>query len=447
MVDRFDLDNFDESLSQERRRRAQQQRRPQQNRSQDTSGSRPVYRDAAIARRRREAQRKRRLRNRAIIIGVGILIVVFIILMFSLMIRGCSCSSSGKKPETSGISTDTKQQQASVNPAATSSEPSAQAVNQQDLSPSYFKTPVIKDDNTNGELYYAIYVWNKTGYELFGGDDERSKTYANTINTLAAKLPGIKVYDMIIPNHTEFGLPQRLKSGEITSTSQADSIKAAYAALSKDVTAINPYNYLADHNEEYIYFKSDHHWTGLGAYYAYKAFADTNGLPALNLKDCTEHQIDGFTGSFSNSAPNLDVDSVHYWDFPYSVTMDLTYDGGNTETYDTPYYKGAAEGSLTYGVFIFGDNPLTVLKSKSENATQGKKLAIVKESYGNCLAPYFTNNYEEVHVIDFRYFRDNINKSFQAYCTENGITDVLFVNGVMSANTQIQLDSMTGMFD
>lgn len=448
MVDRFDLDNFDDSLSQERRQRAQQQRRPQQSHSQGTSGGRPVYRDAASARRRREAQRKRRLRNRVIIVCVGILIVVFIILMFSLMIKGCSCSSSGKQPETSSISTDTKQQQqSSSNSPATSSEPSAQPVNQQDLSPSYFKTPVIKDDNTNGELYYAIYVWNKTGYELFGGDNERSKTYAETINSMAAKLPGIKVYDMIIPNHTEFGLPERLKSGDITSTSQAESIKAAYAALSKDVTAINPYNYLADHNEEYIYFKSDHHWTGLGAYYAYKAFADTNGMPALNLKDCTENQIDGFTGSFSNSAPNLDVDSVHYWEFPYSVTMDLTYDGGNTETYDTPYYKGAAEGSLTYGVFIFGDNPLTVLKSKSENATPGKKIAIVKESYGNCLSPYFTNNYEEVHIIDFRYFRDNVNKSFQAYCTENGITDVLFVNGVMSANTQIQLDSMTGMFD
>ena len=217
MVDRFDLDNFDDSLSQERRQRAQQQRRSQQSHSQGTSGGRPVYRDAASARRRREAQRKRRTRNRVIIVGVGILIVVFIILMFSLMIKGCSCSSSGKQPETSSISTDTKQQQqSSAGSAATSSEPAAQPVNQQDLSPSYFKTPVIKDDNTNGELYYAIYVWNKTGYELFGGDDERSKTYANTINTLAAKLPGIKVYDMIIPNHTEFGLPQRLKSGDIT---------------------------------------------------------------------------------------------------------------------------------------------------------------------------------------------------------------------------------------
>ena len=98
-------------------------------------------------------------------------------------------------------------------------------------------------------------------------------------------------------------------------------------------------------------------------------------------------------------------------------------------------------------MFIFGDNPLTVIKSKSENAEKGKKLVIVKESYGNALAPYFTNNYEEVHVVDFRYFSSTVGKTLPAYCVENGITDVLFANGVMSANTQLQLDSMTGMFN
>ena len=464
MVSREDLDNFDESLDRRRRSAPSQPYRssarpqrnsphPQRNGSQpqrngahpqrrpnNGASGRPVYRNAS-ARRRREAQRKRRLRNRIIIIGFGLGLLILIIVLFSLMIRGCS-SGSGEKNK---VSTDTIQQQGGNSPA-TKDEAATPAVGQ-DLSPTYFKTPVIKDDNTNGELFYSIYVWNKTGYELFGGDDAHSKTYATTINTLAAKLPGIKVYDMIIPNHTEFGLPERLKSGEIVSTSQADSIKASYEALDKNVTPINIYNYLADHNEEYIYFKSDHHWTGLGAYYAYKAFADTNGMAALKLEDCTEKTIDGFTGSFTNSAPSLDTDTVHYWEFPYGTEMTLTYDGGVTETYDSPYYSGATEGSLTYGVFIFGDNPLTVIKSKSESAEKGKKLVIVKESYGNALAPYFTNNYEEVHVVDFRYFSSTVGKTLPAYCVENGITDVLFANGVMSANTQLQLDSMTGMFN
>ena len=395
MVSREDLDNFDDSIDRRRRSAPSQPQRgsaaprrnppqphrsgsqPQQRRPRPNNGAsgRPVYRNAS-ARRRREAQRKRRLRNRAIILGIGAALLILIIVLFSLMIRGCS-SGSGSKEK---VSTDTIQQQGGV--TATPDEAANTGTAEGDLSPTYFKTPVIKDDNTNGELCYSIYVWNKTGYELFGGDDAHSKTYADTINTLAAKLPGIKVYDMIIPNHTEYGLPERLKSGDVVSTSQADSIKAAYSGLDKNVTPINVYNYLADHNEEYIYFKSDHHWTGLGAYYAYKAFADTNKMTPLKLEDCTEKTIDGFTGSFNGniegSGLTLDTDSVHYWEFPYATEMTLTYAPGATETYDSPYYSGASEGSLTYGVFIFGDNPLTVIKSQSENAEKGKKLVIVK---------------------------------------------------------------------
>lgn len=440
MINRTDLDNFDDSID------SRNYRRRQTNRRQSNMSGRPVYKTAS-ARKRRQAQRRRRLRNRIIIVGSGILIIVLIILLFSVMIKGCSGGDSHKN-----VSTQTIQQQELSN-TATKSEPDSNSKGDpesnlsKDLQPTYFKTPVIEDDNTNGELYYSIYVWNKTGFELFGGDDARSKNYADTINGLADKLPGINVYDMIIPNHTEYGLPERLKSGEVTSTSQADSIKAAYEGLGSKVTPINAYNYLADHNTEYTYFKSDHHWTALGAYYAYKAFADTEGLPALSLDTCTEQQIEGFTGSFTNTAPNLDVDTVHYWEFPYSISMDITYQGGSVETYDGPYYSGAAAGTLTYGVFILGDNPLTVLKSSSENARPGKKIVIVKESYGNCLAPYFTNNYEEVHVVDFRYFRETLGTDLESYCVKNGITDVLFVNGVMSANTQIQLDSMIGLFN
>lgn len=85
----------------------------------------------------------------------------------------------------------------------------------------------------------------------------------------------------------------------------------------------------------------------------------------------------------------------------------------------------------------------TVLKSASKNAAAGKKIAVVKESYGNAFVPYLTNNYEEVHVIDFRYFKHNL----VDYCKTNGIDEVLFMNGVMSANTQVQLDSMSGLFN
>ena len=420
--DYFDLDNFDDGYDSRDYRRRQPQRR------QGSYNSRPAYNT-----NRRRRNNKKRTRNRIIIVSCGILIIILLVVMISSVFKGCF----GSKQTNAPVSTETK-------PVATADTPNNKKNDiQDDLSPTYFKTPQIKDDKSSGYSAYSIYVWNKQGFELFGSDEARATTYAETINGFADKLNGITVYDMVIPNHTEMGLPQRLKDSDAPSTSQADNIKAAYAALSDKVTPINCYNRLAEHNTDYIYFKSDHHWTGLGAYYAYTAFADTNDLPVLSLDDCEEQKIDGFTGSFTNSADGLDSDTVSYWKFPYNVTMDITQADGSSASYDSPYYEAAEGGSNTYGVFIMGDNALTVLKSASENAAAGKKIAVVKESYGNAFVPYLTNNYEEVHVIDFRYFKQNL----VDYCKTNGIDEVLFMNGVMSANTQVQLDSMSGLFN
>ena len=139
----------------------------------------------------------------------------------------------------------------------------------------------------------------------------------------------------------------------------------------------------------------------------------------------------------------LDTDTVSYWELPYSVTMDITGSDGTSNTYDSPYYQYAEGGANTYGVFVMGDNPLTVMKSDSQNAQSGKKIAVIKESYGNAFVPYLTYNYDEVHVIDFRYYNGNL----VTYCQENNIDEVLFLNGIMSANTQIQLDSMSSLFN
>lgn len=286
------------------------------------------------------------------------------------------------------------------------------------------------------------YIWNGAAYELFGGDEYRAQLYADSINSYQQKLSGIKVYNMVVPNHTEMGLPQRLKNSSAPSDSQAENIKQIYSKLNSSVTPINAYNKIAEHCNEYVYYNSDHHWTGLGAYYAYTAFAEATNQDVLDLSTCTENKIEGFTGSFANTNDGLTTDTVSYWTFPYNVTMDITDSNGTTSNYDSPYYQYAEAGSNTYSLFIMGDNPLTVLHSDSEKGT-GKKIAVVKESYGNAFSPYLTNNYSEVHIIDFRYFGQNL----ADYCKQNGITEVLYLNGIMSANTQVQLDSMDGLLN
>jgi hypothetical protein len=432
--DYFELDNFDDGIDSRDYRRRQPQRR------QSKYNGRPVY-NVVNGRKSGRRRIRKRIRNRVIIVSTAIFLLIMLMVLLTVMFKGCSESAD---QTLATLSTDTKPVSGVENETKPPVNTDRFANLDKELKPSYFITPEIKDDNTMGESAYNIYVWNKQGYELFGSSEEKAFTYADTINGFANKLgDGVKVYDMVIPNHTEMGLPQRLKDSEAPSGSQSENIKNIYSSLSDKVTPINCYNYLAEHNDEYIYFGSDHHWTGLGAYYAYSAFAKSTEQDVLSLEDCIEHTIDGFTGSFINSHSGLDSDSVHYWEFPYDVTMDITYgDGTSGGFYDSPYYQYAEGGSNTYGVFLMGDNAQTVLKSSSPKAEEGKKIAIVKESYGNALAPYFTYNYQEVHVIDFRHFNGN----FVDYCKENGIEEVLFANGVMSANTQIQLDSMSGLF-
>ena len=439
--DYFNLDNFDESLDSRDYRRRQSVRR-----GNSQSGSRPSYnrrppnnRIPSGNKRRRRRRNRTRIRNRIIIVTSFLLVIVLLVTLIVLMFKGC-----GKKTTPTGVSTDIKAKQSSV---VEETQPGQNVPTGDKLSITNFIPAKPNDNNSMGENEGAIYVWNNEGFELFGGSEEMGRAYAETINDLAGKVDGMNVYSIMVPNHTEMGLPERLKNDAATS-SQADNIRAAYSAMdTSKVTPINVYNYLSEHCNEYIYFKSDHHWTGLGSYYAYTAFADSLGMPTLLLSDCTEMTIDGFTGTLSSLADGLEADTVHYWHLPYTVSMDITDADGQVQNYDSPYFDGEEGGTLSYGVFIYGDNPLTVLHSSSPNAGHGRKIAVVKESYGNAFVPYLTNNFEEVHVVDLRSFRDVSNDNLTTYCQNNGITDLLFINGVMSANNQMQLDSMTELFD
>lgn len=298
-----------------------------------------------------------------------------------------------------------------------------------------FETPNIPDDGSSGYTSASdqgLYIYKNAAYELCGASDEAGKDYAAAISEFKKSAPDFTVYNMVVPTHTEFGIPQRL-AGEIYTQSQSQNIKTIYSSYTEDVKPINCYNALCRHKDEYVYFNTDHHWTGLGAYYAYQAFCEQTGQQALALTDCTEQTIEGFEGSFYSADASLSPDSVHYWKFPYQTHAKRQEESG-AEMYDTDvYYEGAA-GSGAYITFIYGDSSLFI--EYNDTNKNGKKIAVVKESYGNAFVPYLTNNYEEVHIIDFRYFTQNIKE----YMQENGITEILFLNNTMSANAAMQVD-------
>lgn len=391
-------------------------------------------------RRRKQKQREQQLKTRRTIVILLSLIVILLIVMV------CACNRSQQKSSNTETSTqsstsaeissspDSQQNASEQSTATTSTQNSTQLPN------SASAKPLADDDGQSvGQMEGSVYVWNKQAFELFYGDSDLAQPYAEFINKASETLAsdGIKAFSIIVPNHVEFGLPERLKNTDegVTTLSQAEYISAAYSSMNPEFAApINVYDKLSEHNNEYIYFNSDHHWTGLGAYYAYTAFAEQTGLTPLSLSDCTEQSIDGFTGSLTNIAESeLKEDSVHYWQFPYEVSNTIHTEDGTTYELDSCY----SEVSESYGVFLEGDNPLEVIKSESPSATSGK-VAIVHESYGNAFTPYLTYNFSEVYSIDFRSWEGNLGE----FCKENGISNVIFLNGVMSSATQMQIDSM-----
>ena len=388
---------------------------------------------------RSKRRNSKRLRNRIIIITALLVVLALIITLISSMFN-CVCGKSvpsGSIEETETSSTVPTQ----------SPEKDKTDINESNTLS--FKAPNIDDDKkSKGDNDGGLFVWNDMAFELFYGDESMAQRYAEHLNSAKEKLgDDINVYSMIVPNHIEMGLPSRLKNvdGGATTLSQADFMRAAYEAFD-GVKYINPYNELSAHCNEYTYFGSDHHWTALGAYYAYTAFASQTKQKAISLDKCDKKMVDGFTGSFMKlTKQKISADTVYYWDFPYDITSDINGQSVQTGEYDGVYYPYATGGENTYGLFLYGDNPLEVITSESSAAGK-EKILVIHESYGNAFVPYLTYNYSEIHSIDFRSFRDVSSVDLKTYCQKNKIKNVLFVNGVMSAATADQLDKIDALF-
>ena len=405
----------------------------------DTRRASESLRRSRMAAAARKERRRKLIIRRTLIVTVGLLIVFLIVFVLVLIGKalfggGGSAAKDGNNVVEATVSDPHADPSELAAGATAAPAPAAEMT---------FQTPKIHDDGTTVGAFSnanaGVYMYDGMACELFGWSDSSAKDYAKAISEFKKKAPEYTVYNMVVPNHTEFALPRRLND-EVGTMIQSENLKAIYESYTADVKPINCYNKLCEHIDEYIYFNTDHHWSGLGAYYAYTAFCEQTGQKALSLSDCEEHTIPDFEGTLYDSTQQNGLDTVHWWQFPYE-THAMRQDSPGAELQQTTvYYEEEPSGPYSYGVFIWGDAPVFVAYNDELNS--GKKIAVVKESYGNALAPYFTNNYDEVHVIDFRYFEG----SLKSYMQDNDIDEILFVNNVMSANTALQVDRIREIF-
>ncbi len=374
---------------------------------------------------RKKRQRKLLLR-RTLIVSAAILIIAALVLLIVMIGQALMGQTPQRTVETEAATPD------DATPAYTA------ALN--------FSTPQIADDKKTEGAYSTlidgVYLYNKRAFRTFDPDDGAADSYADALSGLKRKAPELTIYNMIVPTAIEFGVPDRLKESSVTTASQSEFIRSVYSGYSADVVPVNCYNTLCDHLTEYTYFGTDSRWTALGAYYAYGAFMDALGERTLNLDICTEHTIDGFEGSLVYADDGLweNLDTVHFWTFPFNTYAERTDNMGDEPYTTTVYYEGESGGAYAFGVFLWGDGALVV--EHNTDLQNGKKIAVVKDSFGNPFAPYLAANYEEVHVIDYNYYSGSI----KSYCRNNDIDEVLILMSVSDAGDTDEIVRLQQLF-
>jgi len=181
---------------------------------------------------------------------------------------------------------------------------------------------------------------------------------------------------------------------------------------------------LKKHADEYIYFRTDHHWTTLGAYYGYDAIASGFGLEVQSLEKLKADTVSNdFLGTYDSKVNTgliggVAPDSITIYSSSEIDKAVMMWDNDKDKTFDNIYKMDALKGKDKYTVFFGGNHSVTDIKT--ENKT-GKTLLIIKDSFAHSLAPFLIKDYDRIIMLDLRYF----NKSLKKYLSENKITDLL----------------------
>lgn len=185
-----------------------------------------------------------------------------------------------------------------------------------------------------------------------------------------------------------------------------NSINSYLSSKSNDhINTINIAEELLKNKDDYIYYKTDHHWTSYGAYLAYLKYMDYLGLEIVDINNLEKITINNFLGTYYNRSKYFKADS----DFiTYYNILDLYIEIDGKEQLslmDLDKFKGSDK----YSAFLWGNNGLTkVINENISEERKGSSILIFKDSYANSFIQFLSYNYEIIDIIDLRYFKESI---------------------------------------
>lgn len=385
-------------------------------------------------RRKARAERARKKRRaKKIKLTIGIVFVTLLTAAAVFIITRYVLPDAGK---------DARQPKTSPSEEQTSTETTQTPTTAPEPTHDY---PELKSKNGTFSTYSsgAIRVDN-AAFSVCGTlSDSVTSKYAALVSEVADSLNGkTKVYSLIIPTSYGVTLPDDIKPQIANYADQGENIAKVFSKMSENVTPVYCYDDLMTHRDEYLYFRTDHHWNGKGAYYAYEAFCRTKGIEPFTLEKREKKEFDGFLGTmYQNNGKDenlLPADTVEAF-LPVSANAAMKFTNTDGTTYDWPIVKDVSEWSsgAKYNTFAGSDNPIT--EFTNPDVADGSVLIVVKESFGNALLPYLVDHYSKIYEIDYRYWKGNL----VSFADEVGADDLLFANNIMMTSTSLLVGNLS----
>lgn len=243
------------------------------------------------------------------------------------------------------------------------------------------------------------------------------------LNDFAERHSEVPVYFMLAPTAQEIYSDTLPANAPVKS--QKNYIKYCYDALPA-VVCIDVTGTLTENRDRYIYYRTDHHWTSLGAYLGYAAAAQKMNYTAVSLGEFNiEHASGNFLGTLYSKTLDLSVtpDVIDFYTLAAGdpeVTL-TTVSGEEVNKHDSLYFKEYLKKKDKYSAFLGPNSP--VINIKSNLTDNDRKLLVFKDSYAHCLIPFYTKSYSEITVLDMRY----INADYQTMINVEDFDQVLFV--------------------
>lgn len=265
--------------------------------------------------------------------------------------------------------------------------------------------------------------------------EDVTKEKINAINNFFKENNDLKTSFMLVPTASkvlEEKLPKYAPMDD--ELKYMDKIQKG---IDSNIKFINPYKDLHNNKDEYIFYRTDHHWTSKGAYISYLAMAKELELEPKKEEDFTIETVsDSFYGSLSSKIGVMSgkSDEVEIYN-PKDDKIVVNYEAEQKKA-TTFFNSEALDKKDKYEVFTGGNHAVINIKTLGDPE---KKLLIIKDSYANSFIPFLTSHYGEINVVDLRYYTDDLQKLIKA----KEITDVMFLYNVNTFNTDDSILNLT----